>query len=515
RGLILAHRKELVEQPLERLGQYWPEWVERAGIVMAERDECDRDLVVATVQTLMSRRRLRRLIAHGPIQWLITDECHHSIAEGYGRVYEALHAANPEMRHLGVTATPIRADGSGLVAVYDAEAFHYGIREMVRMGYLVPPRWLAIATGISLQGVKKLAGDYSAKSLANVYETQNCFELVVASHLKYAPGRQAIAFTPTVEGAYRLAERFTAAGVPAAAADGTTAKRDRADILAGFRAGRTQVLVNVGLYTEGLDVPEVSCIHMVRPTKSDGLYVQCVGRGLRTAPGKEDALILDYAPIEVRNVCMLGDVLGVAATKDAYLEPEKREQEGEVLGGFTFDGDIKWLRGDPMELVSRQLDYIDLSPVSWRRDRGWLTVGLGRASDGIDRSLVISKPDGEGVATLWQVAKEEGAWDADVTVLAQGTWDALTARAEEVTDRYMNAALAAKDRQWRKQPASEAQIRFARKLGVWQDARPMNKGETAQAITHALALRAVLGKNWQQRVGLQEEAMEVRASVCA
>jgi hypothetical protein len=228
-----------------------------------------------------------------------------------------------------------------------------------------------------------------------------------------------------------------------------------------------------------------------------------------------NCLILDYAPIEVRNVCMLGDVLGVAASKDAYLEPEKREQEGEVLGGFTFDGDTKWLRGDPMELVSRQLDYIDLSPVSWRRDGGWLTVGLGRASDGIDRSLVISRPDGEGVATLWQVAKEEGAWDADVTVLARGTWDALTVRAEEVSDRYMNAALAAKDRQWRKQPASEAQIRFARTLGVWQDARPMNKGETAQAITHALALRAVLGKNWQQRVGLQEEAMEVRASVCA
>ena len=136
-----------------------------------------------------------------------------------------------------------------------------------------------------------------------------------------------------------------------------------------------------------------------------------------------------------------------------------------MLGGFTFDGDTKWLRGDPMELVSRQLDYIDLSPVSWRRDGGWLTVGLGRASDGIDRSLVISKPDGEGVATLWQVAKEEGAWDADVTVLAQGTWDALTARAEEVTDSATERGRPPRTGSGGSSPASEAQIRFARKLG--------------------------------------------------
>ncbi len=488
RALIIAHRKELIEQPVQRLAQFWPEWALRAGIVMAGSDECDRQITVATVQTLASKKRLARLLARGEIDYLIIDEAHHAVADTYVDVIRTLRDRNPRLRHLGVTATPLRADEQGLKQVYQKTSFVYDIKPLVKSGWLVPPRWLAIQTGISLAGVAKRNGDYSAKSLANVYETQNCFDLVVESHKKYADGRQCIAFVETVEGAYKLADTFNEAGISAAAADGTTAKRNRADILADFRAGRTQVLCNVALWTEGLDVPEVSCIHQVRPTQSDGLYLQMIGRALRPVPGKSDALVLDYAPLEARNIVMMGDVLGVDARKDVYVR--ESEEEGEVLAGFTFDGSIKWLTGDPMEIISRELDYLDLSPWSWHREPdGWLSLGLGRASDDIERTLVIGPATESGQRSLWGIAKREGDRSPRAYLIREGEFEALSEAAEELIEKWANATLAAKGRRWRREFPTEAQVKFAQRLGVYRDG--LSKGDLAARITHALAVRSI------------------------
>ena len=484
RALILAHRQELIFQPLERIQQYWPDWFLRSGIVMADNDDCSKRITVATVQTLQSEKRLRQLLAFGPIDYLITDETHHATADSYVKVYETLKDVKPNMRHLGVTATPIRADGAGLVQVFQKESAHFGIRELVKMGYLAPPRWLAIQTGISLKGVTSHSGDYSAKRLADVYDTKNCFDLVVESHRKYADGRQCLAFTASVAGAYCLAEKFNEAGITAVAADATTDKRERHEILRDFRNGKVQVLCNMGLFTEGLDVPQVSCIHQVRPTKSDALYTQMIGRALRIVPGKEDALILDYAPVESRNVVMMGDVLGVDARKDVYVK--ESEEVGEVVGGMTFDGSVKWLSGDPMEIISRQMDYLSLSPFSWHKaSDGWMSIGLGKASDDIERSLLMSPP-GESM-TLYLVAKRPGEGNRAYLV-QEGDIESLSDWAEGYIEERGQAILAQKAKRWRREAATDAQIRFARRLGITEFE---SKGQVAEAITHKLAMKAL------------------------
>ena len=328
RGLILAHRQELISQPYERIVQYWPQRQLSTGIVMADQNECDRQLVIATVQTLQSQDRLKSLLYYGPIDYVITDECHHAPSVSYQNVYRALRDVNPNLRHLGVTATPIRSDEHGMKEVFQKESAKYGIRELVSRGFLVPPRWLAIQTGISLANVTTHDGDFTQKRLADVYETANCFDLVVESHRKYAADRQAVAFVVSVDGAYELAEKFNTAGVPAAASDGTMPKGERANLLRAFRSGEVQVLCNVALWTEGLDVPQISCVHQVRPTKSDGLYTQMIGRALRPVPGKSDALILDYAPAESRNIVMAGDVLGVDAAQGRLHQGVARTRRG-------------------------------------------------------------------------------------------------------------------------------------------------------------------------------------------
>jgi hypothetical protein len=132
-----------------------------------------------------------------------------------------------------------------------------------------------------------------------------------------------------VAGAYALAEAFRAAGFTAAGRRWHDRQAGAPPDPGRLSRGKFQVLVNCGLWTEGLDVPEIACIHLARPTKSDGLYIQMVGRGLRPVPGKSDCLILDYLPADARNVAMLGDILGCPIPRDALLKQfQKRDQQG-------------------------------------------------------------------------------------------------------------------------------------------------------------------------------------------
>ena len=350
----------------------------------------------------------------------------------------------------------------------------------------MPPRVLAIQTGISLAGCTTSDGDYTNKGLRDVFETANCFDLVVSSHRQYADGRQAMCFTATVDGAYKLAETFQRAGIAAAAADGTTHTRERHNVLNAFRRGETQVLCNAQLWGEGLDVPQISCVHMVRPTKSDAAYIQRMGRGLRPVPGKEDCLICDYAPVETRNVVMAGDVLGVDAKKEVYLTKEK--EPGEVVGGFTFDGSgVKWLNGNPMELISRQLDYLHLSPWIWSKDAsGYMVLGLGAGSDGIDRTLVMGPPS--EAMTLWVIGQKRKERETMVFTRS-GTLEQLSEWADNYANERGNGVLISKRAAWRDQQPSEAQLKFARRLGVLKPG--MSKGQCAEAITRAMALQAL------------------------
>lgn len=503
RALIIAHRKELIDQPKARLSQYYDgKWDADTGVVMADVDECDKRIVVATIQTLNSPGRLERILAHGAIDYLIIDEAHHATADSYVAVWQELRNANPAMRHLGVTATPIRADGDGMAKVYQVEAFHYGIREAILGRNLVNIRWLAIQTTVSVKDVTTSGGDFVAKKLSSVMEVDNVFDLVVASHKGYAGERQAIAFTVSVDGAERLANKFNAAGIPAAAVSATTNKNARSQAIRDYESGAVRVLCNVGIYTEGVDLPTASCIHQVRPTKSDALYVQMMGRALRLWPGKEDALVLDYCPKEKRNITMAGDVLGVPLRKDAVVMMGA-EREGEVVGGFTFDGKFKYLEGNPADLIARQLDYLDLSPWSWHRaEDNSMSLDLGEGSDHFERVLFIC-PGAQGELTLFGIARTVKREKADpdgpetlekgsykVKVLSSGTFAELQEKAEDIANRKGNPGLSSKTRNWRKQPATDRQIAFARRIkGAFKPG--LSRGELAKRITHGLAQKQV------------------------
>jgi DNA repair protein RadD len=279
---ILVHRVELVDQTAEALEAEGIAY----GIIAAGYPENPDALVqVAMVQTLA--RRPERLDG---VRFLIIDECHHILAG----TWAALAAAAPNARLLGVTATPERLDGKGLSAAFDALVIGPKVKGLITAGYLAPFAIFAPEKQVDLKRLRTVGGDYALGQLAERMSTDAVLADAIEEYRKHIAGQSALAFCATIKHSQATARAFRAAGINAVHLDGDTPTAERRDIIA--RLGTEPLVVtNCGIIAEGLNVPVVGGVIMLRPTKSLGLYLQQIGRALRPAPGKERAVILDHA----------------------------------------------------------------------------------------------------------------------------------------------------------------------------------------------------------------------------
>lgn len=281
RVLIMAHRSELLDHSTNK--------VEALGIETAREHgrkhafDSDAPVVIASVDSIARRLDKWRRDA---FELIIIDEAHHSTAAKYLRILEHFEGA----RVLGVTATPDRSDRKSLSSVFDSIAFEYGLREAIRDGWLCPIRAALVPIQIDMHGVKTRAGDYSAESVGSAIDPM--LENVAEAIVERFEDRRSMVFLPLVEISKRFASMLCDRGLSAAHVDG--ASKDRAKSVEAFKRGDVQILCNSLLFTEGFDVPEVSCIVNLRATKSRALYQQIIGRGTRIAEGKDDLLILDF-----------------------------------------------------------------------------------------------------------------------------------------------------------------------------------------------------------------------------
>jgi superfamily II DNA or RNA helicase len=319
-ALVVVHRDELVGQTLRTAARVWPGAA--AGVVQGPRDEWrGRDLVVASVQSL-HRKRLHSM-PPDLFSLLVVDEAHHAAAPTYGAVMGHFSARFC----LGVTATPRRLDGQGLAEWFgEKPLFTYPIRQAIQDGVLVPVSQFAIKTGVSLDGVKTRGGDFAENQLALVVNTAIRNAAVVDAYLQHTADRRAIVFAVNLEHVAALVEAFRQAGVAAASVTGQDPLDLRRRALSAFAAGQFSVLVNCLIATEGFDDPAVDAILMARPTQSQALYVQCVGRGLRRcdATGKRDCLVLD-----ITDNCKRHKLVTAASLLGEEREPVASKTDGE------------------------------------------------------------------------------------------------------------------------------------------------------------------------------------------
>jgi DNA repair protein RadD len=230
----------------------------------------------------------RRLDSLPKFDWVISDEAHLAMAPTWLKILRHYGDA----WHLGMSATPCRLDGRGLGEFYDQVVYGPSIRELTDRGYLAPCRVFAPALDVS--AVRKTAGDFSMEDAARLLDKAAITGNAIGELQRHKPGKRAIVFCCTREHADHVAAQFRAQGIAAVNVDGSMTKAERAARIGDFRAGRITVLTNVDLLTTGFDMPGIEAGIMLRPTQSLALFLQMVGRILRIAPGKIDAVLLDH-----------------------------------------------------------------------------------------------------------------------------------------------------------------------------------------------------------------------------
>jgi superfamily II DNA or RNA helicase len=297
--LTVAHRDELISQLVEKFSAANPGAI--IGVEKAEqRASTDCSIVVATVQTLTGQRLKEFLARFGRrVSAFIIDEAHHAAAPTYRAVVDAVVSARPDALVFGFTATPNRGDGVRLVDVFHKIVFTMDARAAIDQGYLVPVRSYGVATQTNLDGVASRLGDFVIGQLAAAVNTVDRNRRIVAAYERHTPNMKALVFTASVQHARDVCDEFRAAGVNASFASGETPTEERERVVADFRNGTSDVLVNCGLYLEGFDVPSIQVVINARPTKSTTLYTQITGRGLRPVDEIANALS-DVQNVELR-----------------------------------------------------------------------------------------------------------------------------------------------------------------------------------------------------------------------
>ena len=285
-ALVISHRREIVSQASAKLSANGV----RHGIIQAGVEPRPMERVqVASVATLWRRAVRSATMSLPPADLLIIDEAHHALATTYRKII----AAYPEAVLLGVTATPCRGDGRGLGGMFATMIECPQIAQLIAQGYLVKARVYA-PVNPDLRGVRIVGGDYVESQLADRMNRPNLIGDIVTHWHRYGQRRKTVIFAVNVAHSIHLRDEFVRAGVRADI-DGATPKPDRDAALARLASGETELITNCAVLTEGWDMPAIGCCVLARPTKKIGLFRQMIGRVLRSAPGKSDAIVLDHS----------------------------------------------------------------------------------------------------------------------------------------------------------------------------------------------------------------------------
>jgi superfamily II DNA or RNA helicase len=491
RVLILVHRDELVTQAVDKLRQVAPGVP--VGVVKAERNDVDHDVIVASVQTLARAHRLEQL---PPVGLVIVDECHHASSSSYRAVLEhfGCYSSAAETRDssgavaVGFTATMARGDGRGLGDVWQEVVFRLDILDLIEQGHLVDVAGRRVTVdGLTLENVMQRGGDYAPTSLSEALMSADAMRVTADAYEQYAKDRSGIVFTPNVESAHAFAEEFLKRDILAMAVWGGMDLATRHHTLAEFKAGRIQVLVNCAVLTEGFDAPIASCAVIARPTLSAALYVQMVGRVLRPYPGKTNALVLDVAGAsEMHPLATLADLssrrLDEVHEGESLTEAVRRERE----------------RGNPA-LADYVVDSYEVD-LFRRSEALWLQTHQGVWFTSTKDSLYFLWPGSE--PDLYRVGKRPirtggGGWIAeDVPFNVAQEWAEQAALEDDAANRanggHREPSLALKNASWRRnrQPASPNQVEKLTRLGIAVPAG-VTKRQASDLITIELASRAL------------------------
>lgn len=283
-AMVVVHRRELLEQASAALAKLD---ISHSCFAPGYKINPDHQVVVASVQTLAARKS-----APFAPTLLVLDEAHH--AAGHN-TWTKLIQKWPDAKVLGATATACRLDGKGLAGSFCLLVNGPTTPSLIGNGFLAPVRVFSPRVSVTAEGVKTRRGDFDVAALVERFDSPDMADAAVKHYRRIAPQALAMVFCCTVAHAEHTASAFNAVGIPAACLHGGLSRNERSEILAAFESGCVRVLTSCDLISEGTDIPAAQAAILLRPTKSESLYLQQVGRVLRASPGKRYAVVIDLA----------------------------------------------------------------------------------------------------------------------------------------------------------------------------------------------------------------------------
>jgi superfamily II DNA or RNA helicase len=485
--LIIAHRDELLTQAAQKYRYIDPD--AQIGKVGSGFYEWGLPITVASIQTLARPNHLKNLKQFN-FGLVIVDECHHAHA---GNEYGKVLAELPQAFKIGCTATDDRLDKLSNDDLFGESILTVSILDAIEQGFLSNVRAVAIKTNTSLEGLHTRMGDYALEELKEKIDTPERNRKIVDAYLQHGENRQAMAFTIDVAHAYHLAEEFCKAGVETIAVSGKTSTTLRAQILSDFEKGKYRIICNCGLYTEGYDAETnydedegryifLSCAIMARPTKSRGLYVQCIGRILRLAPTKKDALILDATDNCLNHRLepqTLAKVIGVQLEDGESVTEAKEREEKEAREKRERQTKVKRSQDITIDVLTR-LDWKE-------KDAGMYVLEVGPQK----HRIALVPCSGEENQDMWgnpgyydvwaRLAPMYDAqlWAQDVPLdWAQGLAER---KARMLLSDAKNIALVDRNALWRATPATERQIEMLTRFKIKFNPE-ISKGEASDLL---------------------------------
>lgn len=288
--LAVVHRKELVEQICDALAKQRVPY----GIIQGNTPQnLDAQVQVASIQSVLSKRNAENVRKMG-FNYIIIDEAHHSLAESYKKLFLVF----PLAKKLGVTATPWRLNHESFTKLYQDIIISPSIKYFINNKYLSDFIYISIKPDSQMQRLIdeteiSFTGDFDEKMLEYRFDQKQIRAKLLESYINFAKGKKGIIYAINKEHARRISSLYNSHGFNSIVIDCDTPKEEREEVIRKFKKGEIQILVNIQIFTEGFDCPDIEFIQLARPTRSLSLYLQQVGRGLRYIEGKDKVIILD------------------------------------------------------------------------------------------------------------------------------------------------------------------------------------------------------------------------------
>jgi ATP-dependent helicase IRC3 len=520
--LILAHRKELVEQAARHCQSMYPDkTIElEMGKLWASGTA---DITIASVQSITSQDRLFRFDPKR-FKLILVDEAHHIVAPNYLRVLNhlGLGEKKQDSPHLvGVSATFSRSDGVRLGAAIDEIVYHRDYIDMIGDKWLSNVIFTTVDSTADLSAVKRFgrggSGEFDTADLSRVVNTEKINEITVKSWFaKAAERKSTLVFCVDLAHVASLTKTFRQYGVDARFVTGDTPTRERSERLNAFRKGEFPVLINCGVFTEGTDVPNIDCILLARPTRSRSLLIQMIGRGMRLYPGKENCHIIDMVSALSTGIVTTPTLFGLdpselvsdASVKDMEQLHERKEAEKARAMQTATASNNPLPSGQIHNVTFTDYDSVfdlmaDTSEEKHIRilsQNSWVSVGAGRYMlSGTDYSfirleMVATEDPDSPMYSAWEVRRLPGASKAPYATPRKILEAKTFADAVHGCDNYASNLQArypyffvGSRAKWRESPPTDTQLKFINKMLAKYDehltADDITKGQAQDMIT--------------------------------